>query len=207
MNWKRAGIGIGAAIPVVALLSFGLTRDPSLIPSPLPGKAAPTFALRTMDAGDSIRLADLHGQVVVLNFWASWCLACRDEHATLAEAAALYQPLGVRFFGVLYDDSPGNGKAYIQEMGGQGYPTLLDPETRTAISYGLYGVPETFFIARDGRVAYKQIGPVSLDGMRKILDPLLAEKAPPAASGREISRSPAPDRRLARQGAGRQESR
>lgn len=175
MNWRRALFGVLAASPVIALFAFGMTRDPKSIPSPLPGRAAPAFALQLMGARDSVRLADLRGQVVVLNFWASWCLECRDEHETLQEAAALYTPRGVKFYGVLYNDSPENGQGYITEMGGQSYPTLLDPKTRTAIDFGVYGVPETFFIAPDGRVAYKQVGPVTLAGMDRILAPLLAQ--------------------------------
>ncbi len=176
MNWRRALWGIVAMIPIVALFAYGMTQDPKAIKSPLPGRAAPAFAMAVMGSTkDTVRLADLRGQVVVLNFWASWCLSCRDEHETLQEASALYGAKGVKFFGVLYNDTPQNGQGYIQEMGGQAYPTLLDPRTRTAIDYGLYGVPETFFISPDGRVAYKQVGPVTLQGMDKVLQPLIAQ--------------------------------
>lgn len=177
MNWRRALWGILPALVVIALFAFGMTKDPrDLGPSPLRDKAAPQFALQVLGTPrDSIRLAQLRGQVVVLNFWASWCLECRDEHESLQEAAALYTPKGVKFYGVLYNDTPENGQGYITEMGGQAYPTLLDPKTRTAIDYGVYGVPETFFIAPDGRVAYKQVGPVSLAAMDKILAPLIAQ--------------------------------
>ncbi len=176
MNWRRASWGILAVVPVIGLFAYGMTQDPKAIKSPLPGRAAPQFAMAVMgDAKDTVRLADMRGKVVVLNFWASWCLACRDEHETLQEAAAIYSAKGVKFYGVLYNDTPENGQGYINEMGGQGYPTLLDPKTRTAIDYGLYGVPETFFISPDGRVAYKQVGPVTLDGMDKILEPLIAQ--------------------------------
>jgi cytochrome c biogenesis protein CcmG/thiol:disulfide interchange protein DsbE len=175
MNWRRAAYAAIAALPVIALFAFGMTRDPKSIPSPLPGRTAPAFALQVMGARDSVRLASLRGQVVVVNFWASWCLECRDEHETLQEAAALYTPKGVKFYGVLYNDSPENGQGYIAEMGGQAYPTLLDPRTRTAIDFGVYGVPETFFIGPDGRVAFKQVGPVDLAAMDKILVPLLAQ--------------------------------
>jgi cytochrome c biogenesis protein CcmG/thiol:disulfide interchange protein DsbE len=175
MNWRRALYGVLAAIPVIGLFAFGMTQDPKAIPSPLPGRLAPAFSMQVMGRKDTVRLADMRGQVVVLNFWASWCLACRDEHEVLQEAAARYEPRGVRFYGVLYNDTPDNGQAYIRDMGGQVYPTLLDPRTRTAIDYGLYGVPETFFIAPNGRVAYKQVGPVSLAGMDRILEPLIAQ--------------------------------
>ncbi|MBX6362281.1 MAG: redoxin domain-containing protein [Gemmatimonadetes bacterium] len=176
MNWKRSLVAAAAVVPVVGLFYYGMGQDPKAIPSPLPGRPAPPFALNAMGTADTVRLADLKGQVVVLNFWASWCLACRSEHEVLREAAARYGPRGVRFYGVLYNDTPENGAAYIAEMGGQSYPTLLDPQTRTAIDYGLYGVPETFIIGPDGRVVYKQVGPVTPETFTRYVDPLLGKR-------------------------------
>jgi cytochrome c biogenesis protein CcmG, thiol:disulfide interchange protein DsbE len=190
VNWNRSLVALGAALPVVALLAWGMTVDPTTIPSPLPGREAPEFALALMpddgmgmasfaveteSGADTIRLADFEGRVVVLNFWASWCLACRSEHSALSRVAAMYQDRGVQFFGVLYNDTPENGRRWIRQMGGQTYPSLLDPGSRTAIDYGLYGVPETFFIGRDGRVAYKQIGPSTEQFLISKLEELLAE--------------------------------
>jgi cytochrome c biogenesis protein CcmG/thiol:disulfide interchange protein DsbE len=172
MNWKRAAIGAAVAVPIVALLGFGMTRDPREIPSPLPGREAPRFALEVIrrgDAvttgpvvGDTVRLAELSGKVVVLNYFASWCLACRDEHGVLNEVGRRYADVDdVRFFAVLYNDEVPNGIRWIEQMGGQSYDALKDPGSRTAIDYGLYGVPETFFISKDGRVAHKHVGPVT----------------------------------------------
>jgi len=172
MNWKRSLVAVLVVIPIVALFGYGLTRNPREIPSPLPGRPAPDFALMPMDAPSSgeegvsapslpVRLSDHRGEVVVLNFWASWCIPCRDEHPALVAAAERYQPKGVIFYGVLYNDSPDAARRWLAEMGGQPYPTLLDPGSRTAIDYGLYGVPETFFIDREGKVVYKHIGPVT----------------------------------------------
>ncbi len=176
MNWPRAFVGLGVALAISGLLAFGLTRDPNEIISPLPGQEAPGFALPVMDpdaARDSVHLAGLRGEVVVLNFWASWCLACRDEHFDLSETARHYDGKGVRFFGVLYQDSPANGLRWIREMGGQSYPSLNDDGSRTAISYGLYGVPETFIIDQSGRVVHKQVGPITAAVLRRVIDPLL----------------------------------
>lgn len=201
MNWKRASSAAVVAIPIIALLGFAMTRDPKEIPSPLPGRAAPPFSLAVFAegvgaqhraSGDTIRLADHAGEVVVLNFWASWCLACRDEHTTLSEVSEVYATRGVKFYGVLYNDVPANGTRWISEMGGQSYPSLEDPRTRTAIDYGLYGVPETFFIGRDGKVAYKHVGPVSATVLARKLDSLLALPAPsrgPGGAGGDSARS------------------
>jgi len=184
MNWKRAFLfTAGIGLPVIALLSYGMTRDPRSIPSPLPGREAPVFtravfapgadsALR-LPVGDSVRLAAHRGQVVVVNFWASWCLACRDEHLDLSQTASAFADKGVRFYGLLYNDQEDNGLRWISDMGGQAYPALSDPGARTAIDYGLYGVPETFVVDQRGRVAHKYIGPVNAMQLSKLIDSLL----------------------------------
>lgn len=167
MNWQRIWLTVGVTLPIVALLAYGMTLDPRELPSTMPGKAAPAFSLEVMEGRDapagphSVRLDEHRGEVVVLNFWASWCLACRSEHAALSRVASMYDGRGVQFYGVLYNDSPANARRYIVQQGGQSYPTLLDPGTRTAIDYGLYGVPETFFIGPDGQIVHKHVGPVN----------------------------------------------
>jgi cytochrome c biogenesis protein CcmG/thiol:disulfide interchange protein DsbE len=153
-----------------------MTKDPGEIPSPLPGKAAPEFTLQIMNATETVDLTQLRGQVVVLNFWASWCLNCRTEHSALSQVATEYEGQDVKFYGVVYNDSPENAERWIQQMGGQTYPALIDPKSRTAIDYGLYGVPETFFISKTGRVAHKQIGPSTPEILRAWIDKLLAEE-------------------------------
>ncbi|MEX1186828.1 MAG: redoxin domain-containing protein [Gemmatimonadaceae bacterium] len=195
MNWKRAAIATLAAAPVIALFAFGFTRNPSEIPSPLPGRPAPPFALPVFatgepplarDVGDTIRLGDLAGKVVVVNFWASWCLACRDEHAALSETAREYADKPAQFIGVLYHDRPANGLRWIEGMGGQSYPSVTDDRSRTAIDYGLYGVPETFIVDPGGRIAYKHIGPITAGVLRFWIDSLAPSPAldtVPAGSG------------------------
>jgi len=175
MNWGRSMIGLSIALPVAALLAYGMTQDPSEIPSPLPGREAPPFSLQYMDTEGTASLSELRGQVVVLNFWASWCLECRYEHQDLSEAASLYEGRGVQFLGVLYNDQPENGRRWIEAMGGQTYPALADQGSRTAIDYGLYGVPETFVIDQQGMVVFKRIGPVSLAELRSVIDPLIGD--------------------------------
>ena len=182
MNWKRAALATLAAAPVIALFAFGFTRDPAEIPSPLPGRDAPTFSLAVFapgepplarPIGDTIRLRDLAGKVVVVNFWASWCLACRDEHVPLSETARGYAGHPVQFLGVLYNDRPAAGLRWIAEMGGQSYPSVGDAGSRTAIDYGLYGVPETFIVDTKGRIAYKHLGPISAAVLSRKIDSLL----------------------------------
>lgn len=175
MNWKRVAVSFAFTLPVIALLAFGLTRDPNAIDSPLPGRPAPDFSLPVFENGEGVvSLSDLRGEVVVLNFFASWCLECRYEHAALAMASSMYGPRGVRFFGVLYNDTPEKGRRWIQQMGGQPYPALHDQGSRTAIDYGLYGVPETFIIDRNGLVVQKKIGPWVFDELAGAIEKALA---------------------------------
>ena len=192
MNWKRAAIALFAAVPLIALFAYGFTRNPAEIPSPLPGRQAPAFTLAVLRpgdgappkvAGDTIRLGDLAGKVVVVNFWASWCLPCRTEHAALSAAARYYADKPTQFVGVLYNDDPAAGVRWIEEMGGMSYPAVTDVESRTAIDYGLYGVPETFIIDPSGRVAHKNLGPVTEDVLRRVIDSVLVATASrPAAA-------------------------
>lgn len=183
MSWKRASIGFAIGLPILALLAFGLTRDPRELPSTLPGQPAPDFTLQTLDGGESVHLADVEAEAVVLNFWASWCVPCRAEHALLAAAARAYEPRGVRFFGVIYNDPPANARAFLDELGAS-YPSLIDDGTKTAIDYGVYGVPETFVIDAQGIVRFKKAGPIlSVAELSEVLDPILAERADAAASG------------------------
>lgn len=174
MNWRRSAAGIGVALPIIGLLAYGMTTDPRELPSTLPGKTAPDFTLAVMDAPDTVRLSEHRGEVVVVNFWASWCLSCRDEHSDLSSTAEAYAARGVRFYGVVYNDTESNARRWISEMGGQSYPSLIDPGSRTAIDYGLYAVPETVVIDREGRVVHKQIGPITAARLASLLDPLLA---------------------------------
>jgi cytochrome c biogenesis protein CcmG, thiol:disulfide interchange protein DsbE len=188
MNWNRSLVAAALAVPVIGLLAWGMTRDPKFIPSPLPGREAPGFALEVFAAGehpiarpvgDTIALGAHRGQIVVVNFWASWCLACRDEHADLSQTALAYAGKPVQFVGVLYQDQVDPAKRWIAQMGGQSYPSVTDPRSRAAIGYGLYGVPETFIVGPDGRVAHKQTGPITARKLTQVVDSLLGTLATP----------------------------
>lgn len=214
MNWKRALWAMAAAVPIIWLFAFGFTRDPGEIPSPLPGRDAPPFALEVFApgeepiakvVGDTVDLGNLAGNVVVLNFWASWCLACRDEHTALSDVALHYGNAAapVQFLGVLYNDRPSYAVNWISNMGGQTYPSVLDPGARTAIAYGLYGVPETFIVGRDGKIAYKHLGPITERVLRTWVDSLLSVALPDSGAAHDSLAAPgsnAPSDSLARGG-------
>lgn len=174
MSWKSV-MGGAVGVGLVALLAFGLSRDPAYVPSPLIDNPAPRFALETLD-GDTVRLADLLGDVVVVNFWASWCLACIDEHPLLVQTEQLFKDRGVHVVGVVYQDTRENARRWMHQRGGS-WANGLDRRSRTAIEYGVRGVPETFFVARDGRVVYRQIGPVTGEVLGTLLPALLADSA------------------------------
>jgi cytochrome c biogenesis protein CcmG, thiol:disulfide interchange protein DsbE len=173
MNWKRSLIGVAIAVPIVVLLGYGLTRDPRFIASPLPGREAPAFSLPVLAAGDSINLAELRGNVVVVNFWASWCIPCRQEHPVLLEAARRFKDQPVRFVGIAYNDKPEDSKRWLDELGAA-YPSLIDTGARTAIDYGVSGVPETFILNKQGVVAFKKFGPLTAQELNHKLDSLVA---------------------------------
>lgn len=186
MSWKRAGIAMLIVIPIVMLFAFGLRRgDPRLIPSPLVDMPAPDFALPVMaedgpidgrqTTGDTVRLSELEGNVVVLNFFASWCVPCRLEHRALNRVARRYANQNVQFFGVVYNDEAPAVRRYIRELGGQIYPALLDPGQLVAIDYGLVGVPETFFIDQQGVVRRKVFSAVNETLLVEEIEAMLAD--------------------------------
>jgi cytochrome c biogenesis protein CcmG/thiol:disulfide interchange protein DsbE len=123
--------------------------------------------------GDTVRLRELAGKVVVVNFWASWCGPCRAEHAGLSETAREYVGKPVRFIGVLYNDSAAAATDWIAQMGGQSYPAVTDQRSLTAIDYGVYGVPETYIVDASGRIAYKHVGPIPPSVLHQWIDSLL----------------------------------
>ncbi len=173
--WVIAGAVAIAVALVGSLLSFGLSRDPAVIRSPLIGRPAPDFALRTLDGSGTIRLSDLRGQVVVINFWASWCRDCRVEHPALTAAWQRYRDSGAVVLGVAFQDRKEDSAAFARELD-IGYPLLQDADSRTALAYGVYGIPETFFVSPDGRVAHKHIGAVPYEVLSGQITRLLNER-------------------------------
>lgn len=180
-SWKT-WVAALAAVAFLALLGFGLTRDARELPSALVGEEAPVASGQTL-SGDSLSLADLRGEVVVLNFWASWCVPCRAEHGVLRRVERAYGGDGVQVVGVVYQDGRDAAVRFMERLGGE-WPSLVDPGSRIAIDFGVYGVPETYFISPDGTVARKHVGPVTWDMVRSTVDSLLADTGPEAETVR-----------------------
>ena len=165
---------IALLVPFLALLGFlvfGLHHDPHMIPSPLIGKPAPAFEAERLDSpGQTFSPAQLKGKVWLLNVWASWCTSCREEHPLLlAYAHDQHVPL----IGLDYKDSPVDARHWLAEAGDPYDMVALDPDGHIGINYGVYGVPETYLIDRNGTIVYKQIGPLTVDVLEKTLLPLI----------------------------------
>ena len=157
--------GLLLVIPLVVILASGFGNDPHALPDTMTGKQAPPFVLQTNE-GETVSLASLRGKPVVLNFWSTWCQPCKYEHPFLQAAAV--ENTDVAFYGVLYSDDPKKAKIYLAREGST-YPVLLTETDRLAIEYGVTGVPETFFIDRNGVIVHKEAGPLTPPRLREML--------------------------------------
>ena len=187
---RWSGVRIAAVIVVVIAIGVGavfgwrLVGGSTVVDSPLIGRPAPAVVLPELDGEGEVSLANLRGRVVVVNFWASWCVACRDEHPVLVEAARNYRDRGVAVVGVDYQDSPASARAFLDELGrgGANYRYVTDPGSRAALDFGLFGVPETFVLDRSGVIAAKITGPVSTASLGGVVDAVLAGARPGASA-------------------------
>lgn len=163
----RAAVAAAVAAGLIAALAFGLRRDPRLLPGAVVGKPAPRFSLVGID-GRRVAMSSLRGRPVLVNFWASWCTECRKEHPLLVQAEEQWGRR-VRFVGVVFQDTAANARGFLEDMGQDPagtYPNLMDPGSRTAIDFGVYGVPETFFVDPRGVIAFKRVGRLTPDVLR-----------------------------------------
>ncbi len=168
--WRWLAVLVPAA-GLVGLLAYGFRTDPRDIPSPLLGRAASPFSLILFD-GRPFTLAEHTGHVVLVNFWASWCIPCQEEAPVLEAAWRVYRASGVVFVGVNIQDSEPAAREFLRAFGIT-YPNGPDPGGRIAIDYGVYGIPETFFITANGRIAYKQVGAIAGATLEARLDATL----------------------------------
>jgi cytochrome c biogenesis protein CcmG/thiol:disulfide interchange protein DsbE len=167
-----------AAIPVLALLAYGFRLDPRDVPSPLVGRVAPPFALRSFD-GVPLALPPRGETVVVLNFWASWCYpACYQEAPALERGWRTWRDRGVLVIGVDVMDTEEKARKFMTDFG-LTFPNAPDEGGRVSIDYGVFGVPETFFIDRAGRIRARHVGAVTDEVFRSTVEPLLAETGQP----------------------------
>lgn len=158
---------------LVVLLWLGLGQDPATVPSPLVGKPVPQFRLSQLEHPDqTIAPADMAGQVWLLNVWASWCKACREEHPALL---AFAEQSGVPVIGLHYKDARADGMRWLDSFGNPYRASGHDLDGRVGIDFGVYGVPETFVIDRKGVIRFKFIGGLSPELIRKKLLPLIKE--------------------------------
>ena len=171
MKYLMFLLPMGIFLVLVVFLGIGLRLDPKEVPSPLIDKPAPAFALARLDKPEQkISRDDLLGKVWLLNVWASWCVACRQEHPLLVEfAKAKLLPI----YGLNYKDKPDAGRKWLADFGNPYTASLSDLDGRVGIDFGVYGVPETFIIDRQGMVRFKHIGPVTPEVLRTQIEPLV----------------------------------
>jgi len=188
---KKFLIPLALFFGLVAFLAVGLKRDPREIPSPLVGKPAPAFSLPTLTGDQPFSPADYKGQVWLFNVWATWCVACREEHPLLVEFSKTQSVpiIGLSYKevqaadqtnGPLSDDAKlslarERGLRFLQRQGDPYKLSVMDLDGSVGIDYGVYGVPETYVIDREGIIRYKQVGPVTPEILETKLLPLIRQ--------------------------------
>jgi cytochrome c biogenesis protein CcmG/thiol:disulfide interchange protein DsbE len=174
---KMVWAAIAAAVAFMVLAIIFASRfggDPTISTSPLIGKPAPNAPIALLDGAGEVSLADFPGDIIVVNYWASWCLSCRAEHPVLLQAAADYEDKGVTFMSVNYQDTHDNAVAWLDELGwSEETVYVVDEGSATAFEWGVLGIPETFFVDREGIVVGKVSGPVSYQLLARTLDQII----------------------------------
>jgi cytochrome c biogenesis protein CcmG/thiol:disulfide interchange protein DsbE len=170
---KKAYIPLAIFAVLLVFLAIGLTRDPHEIPSPLIDKPAPNFSAPLLDApNQQLSAKDMLGKVWLLNTWASWCVACREEHPILVEFA---KTKTLPIIGLDYKDKDMDGQQWLARFGNPYNMAIADRDGRIGIDFGVYGVPESFLIDKAGVIRYKQIGPITPEALRDKIIPLIKE--------------------------------
>ena len=175
MKTLRYIVPLAVFAMLAAFLAVGLTRDPREVPSPFIGKPAPAFKLEQLhDEKLAFAPEDMKGKVWMLNVWASWCVSCRVEHPLLVEMSRRHV---VPIVGLNYKDKRDDGVQWLAKFGNPYALSAFDVEGKVGIDYGVYGVPETFVIDKQGVIRYKQIGPITQEALDKKILPLLKSLA------------------------------
>lgn len=180
------------AVGIGAVFGMRLGTDPTLIDTPLIGRPAPNRELPYLERGGALALAELRGQIVVVNFWASWCAACREEHPDLIAAARDYQSTGVTFVEIDYQDRLSAAIGYLNEMGRGPGRYVTDPGSQLALDFGVFGIPETFFVDRRGTIVAKITGAANRALLSRVLDAILAGRQPEPRTGGTVAPTPDP---------------
>mgnify|MGYP001600115670 FL=1 len=172
-RWGKWAIPL-SVVPLLILLAYGFRMDPRAIPSPLVGRPAAPFSLALFDGG-RLSLDELKGKVVVVNFWASWCYpACYEEAPVLENGWRTYKERGVVVVGVDIQDKEEPARKFLEQFS-ISFPNGPDPTGKISVEYGVYGVPETFFIDRAGTIRFKHVGAVTEALFRAQVERLLSE--------------------------------
>ena len=170
---KKLVIPLAVFVVIAGFLLVGLSRNPREVPSPLIDKPAPPFKLAQLhEPTKMLGPEDMKGQVWLLNVWASWCVSCRVEHPLLVELA---KTKIVPIVGLNYKDKPEEAKMWLSQLGDPYALSIMDRDGRVGIDFGVYGVPETFVIDRNGTIRYKQIGPVTAEALERKILPMIRE--------------------------------
>jgi cytochrome c biogenesis protein CcmG/thiol:disulfide interchange protein DsbE len=178
VRWVVLGaLGVLAVVAVALASRFGV--DPGVTASPLIGEPQPELALPRLDGAGELDLASLRGQVVVMNFFASWCLQCIEEHAALVATADAYRDRGVQFVAVVFQDRQEAAQAFLEELGAsETTEYVMDPASRAAIAHGVFGVPETFFVDPAGTVVGRIVGASDSIVLGQTIEAILAGERP-----------------------------
>ena len=173
MVWAAIAAAIGFMLLAIIFASrFG--GDPAISSSPLIGNPAPAAPIALLDGTGEVSLADFPDDIIVVNYWASWCLSCRGEHPALLQAATDYEDRGVTFFSVNYQDTHTNAVGWLDELGwSEETVYVVDEGSTTAFAWGVLGIPETFFVDREGIVVGKVSGPVTYSLVARTLDQII----------------------------------
>ena len=164
-------------VVLVIIFGVGLRFDPRRVPSPLIDKPMPAFSLPVLNDPEKVLNSDdLHGDVALLNVWASWCISCRYEHPILIDIAKHKQ---VSIYGLNYKDTREQALRWLEDFGDPYLINAFDQKGKVGIDFGVYGVPETYVLDRDGVIRYKHIGPITQDDMDETILPLVKQLREP----------------------------